>query len=109
LTGKLALGAVDLLPEPPSVYLVESFVSIESEPLVIRFSSAVIDPIRFDANLELALLEGSAWDAILRTAIGADFASAGAVPLIYTIAPSTAAGGANDSWHACDVLFIEGR
>jgi LmbE family N-acetylglucosaminyl deacetylase len=56
--ARIVLEAVERVPEPPTVYLLESRVTISPEPFTIHFSSATPAAQRFDAD-------ASQWDAIV--------------------------------------------
>lgn len=60
----IVLEAVKLLSDPPAVYLLETRLEVDAQPLALRFGSAASGAIRFDANESLAATGGPAWDAI---------------------------------------------
>ena len=60
----VVLDAVKLLSDPPAVYLLETRLEVDSQPLVLRFRSAASGAIRFDANEPLAVTGGPAWNAV---------------------------------------------
>ena len=60
----VVLEAVKLLSAPPAVYLLETRLEVDAQPLVLRFRSAAPGAIRFDANEPLAATGGPAWNAV---------------------------------------------
>jgi LmbE family N-acetylglucosaminyl deacetylase len=60
----LVLEAVKLLSAPPLVYLLETRLEADAQPLALRFRSAALGAIRFDANEPLAATGGPAWNAV---------------------------------------------
>jgi LmbE family N-acetylglucosaminyl deacetylase len=60
----VVLDAVELLSDPPSVYLLETLLEVEATPLAIRFRPATSGAVRFDANQPLVATGGPAWNAV---------------------------------------------
>lgn len=60
----IVLEAVKLLTAPPAVYLLETRLEVEAQPLALHFHSAANGAIRFDANELLAATGGPAWNAV---------------------------------------------
>jgi LmbE family N-acetylglucosaminyl deacetylase len=60
----IVLDAMKLLSAPPAVYLLETRLQVESQPLALHFSPASPDALRFDANEQLAATGGPAWNAV---------------------------------------------
>ncbi len=60
----VVLDAVRLLSDPPAIYLLETRLEVDSQPLALHFRSAASRAIRFDANEPLASTGGSAWNAM---------------------------------------------
>jgi LmbE family N-acetylglucosaminyl deacetylase len=60
----VVLEAVKLLREPPAVYLLETRLEFDAQPLAPHFRSATPGAIRFDANEPLAVTNGPAWNAV---------------------------------------------
>ncbi len=60
----IVLEAVKFLSAPPAVYLLETRLEIDAQPLEIRFRSAAPGAIRFDANELLVSTGGPAWNAV---------------------------------------------
>lgn len=60
----VVLEAVKLLTAPPAVYLLETRLEVDAQPLTLRFRSAAPGAIRFDANEPLAATGGPAWNAV---------------------------------------------
>ncbi|HEX7615307.1 MAG TPA: PIG-L family deacetylase [Thermoanaerobaculia bacterium] len=60
----IVLDAMKLLSAPPAVYLLETRLQVEAQPLALHFSPASPDALRFDANEQLAATGGPAWNAL---------------------------------------------
>lgn len=60
----IVLEAVKLLTTPPAVYLLETRLEVDAQPLALHFRSAALGAIRFDANETLAATGGPAWNAV---------------------------------------------
>jgi LmbE family N-acetylglucosaminyl deacetylase len=60
----IVLEAVKLLSAPPAVYLLETRLDVDAQPLALHFRSAAAAAIRFDANEPLAATGGPAWNAV---------------------------------------------
>lgn len=63
--GEIVIAAVELLSQPPQVYLLESRVTYVAEPFAVHFAPAFQDADRFDATLLLASTAGPAWNAVV--------------------------------------------
>jgi LmbE family N-acetylglucosaminyl deacetylase len=60
----IVLDAMKLLSAPPAVYLLETRLQVEAQPLALHFSPASPDALRFDANDLLAATGDPAWNAL---------------------------------------------
>jgi LmbE family N-acetylglucosaminyl deacetylase len=60
----VVLEAVKLLSDQPAVYLLETRLEVDAQPLALRFRSAAAGAIRFDANELLVATGGPAWNAV---------------------------------------------
>jgi LmbE family N-acetylglucosaminyl deacetylase len=60
----IVLEAVKTLTAPPAVYLLETRLEVDPQPLALHFRSAAPNAIRFDANHRLAATGGPAWNAV---------------------------------------------
>ena len=60
----VVLEAVELLSAPPAVYLLETRLEVDTQPLALHFRSAASNAIRLDANEPLAATGGPAWNAV---------------------------------------------
>ena len=61
----LVLEAARVLSAPPTVYLLETRLEVDAQPLALRFRSAASGAIRFDANAQLSMMSGPAWNAVM--------------------------------------------
>lgn len=60
----IVLEAMKTLTAPPVVYLLETRLEVDPQPLALHFRSAAPNAIRFDANNPLAATGGPAWNAV---------------------------------------------